>query len=108
VKYGSAGKCRQKFCCKFRDERIPSRGTIHYLVIKLRAAGLVIGKKEKHKWRVLSEEKLDDIEVTLEHTPRKSLKHLAQETGVSKSSVRPATILLKPSSESYCLVCCKC
>jgi hypothetical protein len=32
VKYGSAGKCWQKF----RDERVPSRQTIHNLVNKLR------------------------------------------------------------------------
>jgi hypothetical protein len=31
----------------------------------------------------------------LEHTPRKSKKRLAQETGVSKSSARRATQLLK-------------
>jgi hypothetical protein len=31
----------------------------------------------------------------LVHTPRKSLKRLAQETGVSKSSARTATQLLK-------------
>jgi hypothetical protein len=31
----------------------------------------------------------------LEHTPRKSVKRLAQETGVSKSSARTATQLLK-------------
>jgi hypothetical protein len=44
---------------------------------------------------VLTEEKLDDIEARFEHTPRKSLKRLAQETGVSKSSARTATQLLK-------------
>jgi hypothetical protein len=48
------------------------------------------------------------IGARLEHTPRKSLKRLAQETGMSKSSARTATQLLKPSSESWCLVCCKC
>jgi hypothetical protein len=44
---------------------------------------------------VFNEEKLDHIRVRLEHTPRKSLEHLAQETGVSKSSARRATQLLK-------------
>jgi hypothetical protein len=48
---------------------------------------------------VLTEEKLDDIGDRLEHTPRKSLKCLAQETGMSKSSARMATQLLKPSNE---------
>jgi hypothetical protein len=52
-------------------------------------------------------EKLNDIEVRLEQTPRKSLKRLAKETGV-KSSTRTARQLLKSSSESWCLVCCKC
>jgi hypothetical protein len=57
---------------------------------------------------VLTEEKLDDKWAGLEHTPRKSLKRLAQETRVSKSSARTATQFLNPSSESWCLVCCKC
>jgi hypothetical protein len=44
---------------------------------------------------VLAEKKLDDTGARLEHTHRKLLKHLAQETGVSKSSARRATKLLK-------------
>jgi hypothetical protein len=40
-------------------------------------------------------EKLHDIGARPEHTPRKSLKRLAQESGVSKSSARRATQLLK-------------
>jgi hypothetical protein len=104
VKYGSAGKCRRTFRCKFRDERVPSRQTIHNFVSKLRITGFLIDKKQKRKRRVLTE-KLHDTGARLEHTPRKSLKRLAQETGVSKSS---ATQLLKPSAESWCLEPCKC
>jgi transposase len=100
VKYESAGKCRQTFRCKFRDERVPSRQTIYNLVNKLRTMGLLIDKKTEHKRRVLTEEKLDDIGARFKHTPRKSIKRLAQEIGVSKSSARTATQLLKPSSES--------
>jgi transposase len=77
-----------------------SRQTVRNLVNKLRTAGLLIDKKQKHKRRVLTEEKLHDIGARLEHTPRKTPKHLAQETGVSKSSARTAKQLLKPSSES--------
>jgi hypothetical protein len=44
---------------------------------------------------MLTEEKLDDIGVRLEHITRKSLKRLAQEIGMSKSSGRRATQLLK-------------
>jgi hypothetical protein len=65
---------------------------------------LFIDKKQTNKRRVLTEEKLDAIGAR----PRKSLKRLAQETWVSKSSARTATQLLKPSSERLCLVCCKC
>jgi hypothetical protein len=107
VKYGSAGKCRRKFRRKFLDERVSSRQTIHNLVNKLRTTGLLTDKKQKHKRRVFTEE-LDDIGARLEHTPRKSLKRLSQETEWTKSSARTATQLLKPSSESWCLLYCKC
>jgi hypothetical protein len=108
VKYGSAGKFRRKFRRKFCDERVPSRQTIHTFLNKLRTTGLLIHKKQRYKRGVLTEEKLHDIWARLEHTPRKSMKRLAQEIGVSKSSARTATQLLKPSCESWCLLCCKC
>jgi hypothetical protein len=43
----------------------------------------LIDQKQKHKHRVLTEETLNII-ARLEHTPKKSLKRLAQETGMSK------------------------
>jgi hypothetical protein len=55
---------------------------INNLVNKLRTMWFLIDKGKKHKHQVLTEEKLDDIGTRLEHIPRKSLKHLAQETGV--------------------------
>jgi hypothetical protein len=95
VKYRSAKKCRLKFHHKFFYERVPSRQTIHNLVKKFRSTGLLTDKEQKCKHRVLSEETFSDIWARIEHTPRKSLKHLAQETGVSKSCARTATQLLK-------------
>jgi hypothetical protein len=83
MKLGPARKCQRKFIHKF-----PSRQIIHNLVNKL-------DKKQKLKHQVLTEEKLHDIGARLEHTPRKSLKRLAQETGVSMSSARRATQWLK-------------
>jgi transposase len=65
------------------DERVPSRKTVHNLVNNLRTTGHLIDKKQKHKHLVLTEAKLDDTGARLEHTPIKSLKRLAQETGVS-------------------------
>jgi hypothetical protein len=87
----SVGK---KFWHEFRDERVPSKQTIHNLVDILRTTRLLLDKKQKHKCRVLTEEKLDDTGAKLEHTPRKLLKRLAQDTGVSKSSARMAIQLL--------------
>jgi hypothetical protein len=69
----------------------------HNLMNKLRKMELVLDKKQKHMRQVLTEEKLDDIGARLEHTPRKSLNHLAQETGVSKSSTRMPKILSQDS-----------
>jgi hypothetical protein len=51
--------------------------------------GLLIDKKQTNKRRVFTG-KLDDIGARLEHTPRKSLKHLAQDTRMSKSNARMA------------------
>jgi ribosomal protein L35 len=76
------------------ESAVPSRQTVHNLVNKVGTTGLLIDK-QKHKRHVLTEEKVDDTEAKLEHTPRKSLKHLAQETGVSKSNARRVTQLLK-------------
>jgi hypothetical protein len=67
------------------------------LVNKLRTMRLFIDKKQNHGPRVLTEEKLDDIGARLEHTHRKSLKSLAQDTNVSKPNVREATQLVKLS-----------
>jgi hypothetical protein len=95
AKYGSSGMCRRKFRRKFRDERVPSTQIIHNLVNNVRTTGHTIHKKQKHKRRVLTEEKLDDIGARLEHTPRKSSKRLAQATGVSHSCARRTTKILK-------------
>jgi hypothetical protein len=44
---------------------------------------------------MLPEEKLEDVGARIEHTPTKSLKCLAQETEMSKSSARKAIQLMK-------------
>jgi hypothetical protein len=50
---------------------------------KLKTTELLTDKTQKHRHRVLTEEKLDDIGASLEHTSRKSVKRLGQENGVS-------------------------
>jgi hypothetical protein len=78
VKYRSASKCRRKFWRKFRDGKVSSTQTIRSLMNKLRTTGLLIDKKQKHKLRVLTEEKSDNIGARLEHASSKSLKCLVQ------------------------------
>jgi hypothetical protein len=65
-------------------------------VNKLRTTGLLLDKKQKYKSQVRTEEELDDIGARLEHTPRKSLKRLVQEIGVSKSSARTRLLKRRP------------
>jgi hypothetical protein len=95
MEYGPARNCRRIFRSKFHAKKVPSRKIIHNLANKRTSAGLLTDKKTKHKRLVLTERKLDDIGAWLEHTPRKSLKRLSQETGVSQSSSSRATQLLK-------------
>jgi hypothetical protein len=64
------------------------------LVNKLRSVSILIDNKQKNVRRVLTEGKLHDAGTRLQHTPRKSLKRLTQETGVSKFNARRATKLL--------------
>ncbi|KAJ4428890.1 hypothetical protein ANN_25883 [Periplaneta americana] len=52
-------------------------------------------KSGKQQRRVLTEEKLDEVGARLEHSPRKSLRRLAQEVNISKTSAFVATKLLK-------------
>jgi hypothetical protein len=83
VKYGSAGKYGRKSRRKFRDEKYPAgKPFIIWWINLRRITGLLIDKKPKHKRGALTEEKLDDIGARVESKPRKSLKRLAQETGV--------------------------
>ncbi|XP_069683792.1 probable ATP-dependent RNA helicase DDX52 isoform X1 [Periplaneta americana] len=95
VKCSSARQCQTNFHHKFPDVTIPSRTTVHNLVNKVRRTGSILNKKRVQERRVLTEEKLDEIGARLENTPQKSLKCLAQETGISKSSAAVATKLLK-------------
>jgi hypothetical protein len=88
VKYGSGRSVDENVDVNFVMKRVPSRKTIHSLVNKHKSTGLLIDNKQKQK-RWVPTEKLDDIGARLEHTPRKPLRSLAQET-------RRATQLLKP------------
>jgi hypothetical protein len=93
VKYESARKCRRKLRRKFCDERVPRNQTIRNLVNKLTSTWLLTDKTQKHKRRVLTEEKLDDTEARVEHARRKLLTRVeCQRTATARTS----TQLLNP------------
>ncbi|PSN29057.1 hypothetical protein C0J52_28421 [Blattella germanica] len=84
-------KCRIRFIRKFPGVSLPNKSTIHRLVCKVRETGAFTDKKRNRK----RTEKLDDIGACFEQSPCKSLSKLAQQVGVSVSSVWNATKLLK-------------
>jgi hypothetical protein len=63
-------------------------------VKKVRTHGILINRKSLKRNRVLTEEKLNDIGHRLENSPRKSLRRLARQSGVSVGSAWTATKLL--------------
>ena len=68
---------------RFPDIRAPHRVTVRKLVNRFRETGSVLDRKPQRTRHVLTEENLDEIGQTLERSPRKSLRRLSQETGVS-------------------------
>jgi hypothetical protein len=94
MKTNSYKSCRRKFRRKFPHTPCPPGDTISELVKKVRTHGILIDRKPLKRNRVLTEEKLDDIGHRVENSPRKSLRRLAQQRGVSVGSAWTATKLL--------------
>ncbi|PSN39197.1 hypothetical protein C0J52_17874 [Blattella germanica] len=86
----SIKKCRRKVRRKFPGIPVPHKSMIEQLVKK--------NNKINRRRTVLTEEKLYDIAYLLENSPNKSLSKLAQQAGVSVSSVYKATKLLNFST----------
>jgi hypothetical protein len=80
VTYGAAGKW-WKFWHKFHNEWLTRSQINKNSMNILWSTWLLMDKKQKHKRRVFTEEKLDVPGARFEHTPKKSMKLLAQETG---------------------------
>ncbi|PNF37420.1 hypothetical protein B7P43_G16027 [Cryptotermes secundus] len=88
-------KFARRFRQKYPDSPVPTKSCVNRLLKKWRATGSVSDKKKQSKRTVLTEEKVKDIQARLQISPRKSLRRLAQETGVSLGSARTATKLIK-------------
>ena len=91
----SSSEKRRKFRVKFPGGPVPNPSTIRRQAKQFKETGYVKNRKVNRQRQVLTEETLDEIGDRLEHTLQKFLKRLLQETGVSVSSVRRATKLLK-------------
>jgi hypothetical protein len=66
VKYDLLESVGENFDVNFVMKEFPADKTIKILVNKLRTTGLLIYKKQRHKRRVPTKEKLDDIGVRLQ------------------------------------------
>ncbi|PSN49807.1 hypothetical protein C0J52_01372 [Blattella germanica] len=87
-------KCCIRFIRKFPGVLVHIKSTIHRLVCKVRETGAFADKRNR-KRTVLTEEKLDDIGACFKQSSHNNLSKLAQQVGVSISSVWNATKLLK-------------
>jgi hypothetical protein len=104
VKHSSWRKCCRKFRRKYPDLTVPCKSTIYKIVKKVRKTGSVLDKKKHRKRHILTEEILDDIGARLEASPKISLRRLALECGLSKTTTHVAIKLLKQHSYESTLV----
>jgi hypothetical protein len=75
-------KARRRSWHTFQYITAPHRGTVYRIINTVRHP--LLGKKLHY--RILVEEKVDETAARFEHSPQKSITHLAQKTGVSESS----------------------
>jgi hypothetical protein len=89
VKCVSTRKCQRKFHHKFPGIKVQAQQASMNLLIK-QVYWVTSWQETCLKKRILTKEKLDEIWARLEHSPQKSMRCLAQETGISKSSAAKA------------------
>ncbi|XP_069683644.1 uncharacterized protein [Periplaneta americana] len=88
-------KCICKFRHKYPESPVPTKSYVHALIRKLRNTGSVLNEKKVRRRSVLTKEKLADIQAKLQLSPRKSLRRLSQEVGISYTSAQRATKVLQ-------------
>jgi transposase len=87
--------CQNEFRDTFPDSPVPNRSTVSRLVNRFRDTGSVQDRNRSGRPWVLSVDSLVDIRQTLLRSPRKSLRKLSLQSGVSYGSVHKATKILK-------------
>jgi transposase len=76
------------------DSVVPNKSTIQRLE-RFRETWSIGEKRRSGRPSVLSNDSLEDIRARLLHSPRKSLRKLSQQTGMTYGSVQRATKRLK-------------
>jgi hypothetical protein len=77
------------------DSPVPTKSCVTKLIKTWRTVGSVLDKTRHRRKAVLTDEKLEDILAWLQISPRKSLRRLSQEAGVSADCTSKATKLMK-------------
>jgi hypothetical protein len=85
---------QNEFRGTFPDSPVPNKSTVSRLV-KLRDTGSVQDRNRSGRPSVLTVDSLDDIRQTFLRTPRKSLRKISLQSGLSYGSAHKATKILK-------------
>jgi hypothetical protein len=91
----SHAECQNAFRNSFPDSVVQNKSTIQRLVKFFRETGSIGEKRHSGRPSVLSNDSLEDIRARLLPSPRKSLRKLSQQTGMTYGSVQRATKRLK-------------
>jgi hypothetical protein len=87
-------ECQNAFRNSFPDSVVPNKSTIQRLVERFRETGST-GEERRSGPFVLSDDSLENARARLLQSPRKSLRKLPQQTGMTYGSVQRATNRLK-------------
>lgn len=91
----SYAKCQEDFSNAFPDAKVPNKSSICRLFHRFRDTGSVNDRKRTGRPSVLTDDSLQTISETFIRSPKKSLRKLSTQIGLSYGSVHKATKLLK-------------
>jgi hypothetical protein len=91
----SCAECQNAFRNSFPDSVVPNKSTIQRLVERFLETESIDEKRRSGRRPVLSNDSLEDIRARLLQSPKKSLRKLFQQTGMTCGSVQRATKRLK-------------
>lgn len=78
--------CVQQFTEQFPQIQAPSKRAINQVVLKFRTTGSVKNKKHVRRPNVVTEDAVENIHQRMLHSPKKSIRRLSAETGLSYGS----------------------